>query len=269
MYLLCNRLHSDDAANGAVIASDYEASFISCNPLNESAMRSYNIVLTGEHQSQIVSEPRHRADVSRETDWELSPALLLSTWRQLSDGQRDNMLRAFNTVFSHRPNSLSFTNQLTHPPIHQSYTRAGKNKFFQIAGQSLPQGLGPHGLTGDFQGLQAFIGFFLSTRAPLDGQRLLLNINTKTSAFFPSCTVATLLAVLSRQPNWQLTKLLRGIRVTTRYASGTGDRRAYKIANVTDRNAGSEYLTHNGVKKTVEQYFFDSACSLSLYHLDH
>lgn len=272
VYLLLKRLKGLPATTNTNIASDYNSTLITTSPIPAAALVVHTIVLYGEHQTLNPHSPRYDIDIRPDTNNPQLPlAPLLSpasgSVNPISLGQRNQTIRALDIVFTQRTNAGRFSDHI--PAMNtkvQSVGRASSNKFFDLT--QVPTVLG-----GEWSSFSAYVGFFISSRAPETFSRALLNINTKTSAFYPEKRLSEFIADLERARRTDIHTLLKGLRVCTDYRLNRNnmanpptppiDENLFAIFDYTARQAGGITLNVNGPGVTMPTYFQNSKSCLA------
>ena len=187
-------------------------------------------------------------------------------------GERNNFLRAFNILFSHRANLRTFQD-IPRQRVQLTAVTSSKKFFDLFPSNTTPQqppATAPWQLNA---AMDALPGYFLSSRAVINGN-LILNVNTMTSAFYHPFTansslngLITALESLPQRPGRREVQAhLKDIRVKTNYLVQHGGARevCYSITGVP--NVGNHWATAADVitrvvdpttqqRLTVHQYF--------------
>ena len=220
------------------IASDYHNLLVTVFPIPEQIQTSTHVVqYYGEQErGPTATPPTYVATI------ETMQALPIRDFsRYLSSRSPDNtgyraheddILRALNMIFGRRPSLLTFEDLEPGTNRLQGMGRLGANKFYDrylIGYPAVPVGHNagttpPWGFTDVLhRGLLGQPGFFFSSRASFGGD-LMLNLNSKTSAFYPAGQLTNFIHsfdnnIMQAQPRQyhQLANLLRDVRVVTTY----------------------------------------------------
>ena len=247
------------------IASDYNNTLITLKPIpREYLGRSFLVLFNDDWEEGPGANPiQFRVTITGSTRTDI----LRTVGRLANPGpspvtvaDRNSFLQALNITLSHKSNLGTFKDI----PRHRDQTTAlsSSKKFFDLTFRHpLTNGTGqpPWHLT---QAVDALPGYFVSSRAVVNG-RLLLNVNTMTSAFykpFQNGNLADLMhalnTTLGRPSQRELQSHLKGIRVETNYLrnGGSPHEKRFTITGLPDlHNRSTAQNTDSGIVTQTAQ----------------
>jgi hypothetical protein len=253
---------------GQHIASDYLNLLVTVKPIPNNLREgiTYDVIYYEDWATApSVNSKRFGVTITSETRLSLNdmneyltnPASTVVNDVNTFTGTRDSTLRALNIVFSNATNLATFEDR----PRQNVQTAAnvGPKKFYNLA-MNRPPTAGQDGPWFVSPGIEALPGFFISARAPLHG-RLLLNVNTTTSAFYQPGSLQTLINNLGTNNLPLLQHFLRNLRVETNYLGGgaAAQQIRHSITGLPDTrvrpNAINTSITIDGNQTNVHAYF--------------
>jgi Argonaute linker 1 domain len=183
----------------------------------------FQITMTNEN----VLDLHHLIEYLRNPTPQTASAVINGPNINTIQGTKDAILRALNAIFTHRPNILTFTDI---PRTRaQAVANTGTNKFFTLpAANTADRTAGDTGPWTVDPVIYALPGYFLSAKAVVGG-RLLLNMNTTTSAFYRPFLhaqgqghLATFVTRIPGNPSLrQIQAHIKGLRVRTTYLAAS------------------------------------------------
>ena len=233
MFLLMKKLGSAllqanrgnlDSPQPANIATDYDSFLFTVVPLPEDMLNSsveldlYEEIDDGPHDGG------QKFEVAINGPTELPLAALSQhlarpeSTPEIDIAARDATLRGLNAILGSRPSQFTFADLNAHPAQAQTIFCVGKNKFFEQAQTAWHVGTSPP--PWDLKnGLRAHVGISMSAKVPSPGipGKLLLNLNTATSAFYQSGPLTNLIGRYGTDNLKRLQTFLKGLRVATTY----------------------------------------------------
>lgn len=232
IYLLVKDLHARTDMATTRVVTDYNSFLVSNRPLPDAILdpNTHTVLLYGDHERLRGTFPLYIFTIEQpQSDHVLSINALrniMTSTTAITPAQithKNNIVSALNAMFTNAANVATFADLVQAPGVaaaNRHVARAGSKKFYDMDAAQAHQS-GPFNLAGVDLGYQARLGFFLSARALLGNQSVLLNINTTRAAFRHLGTVSRYIANLhQQQPNLTLPGLngiLHGLRVRTDY----------------------------------------------------
>ena len=141
----------------------------------------------------------------------------VSAHHERTFSNKNEVTSLLNIMISHRPNQYSITSR-AHNRIAK-VSCVGSDKFFAIDYDRPSEHSKPPWWLGS-EGLEALPGYFRSMRVAAEA-KILLNINTATSAFYPSGPLTDVIEKTGFQGKYpRIQRYLKGLRVRTTYLRG-------------------------------------------------
>lgn len=237
IYLLIKQISLHPEMAEINVASDYHSFLVTCKPLPQDILNpEHTVVLYGDHEHLILGYPSYRFKIN-DSHTELKLREIQKSLRdgqpqtEVEEGQKTTQEQAkscLNAIFTNAASVRTFAD--IDPDKTMEVTRAGSKKFFLLGKYGTDDQVrssGPWDMTVENGlDLQARLGFFLSTRMPRGREtgQLLLNVNTTTSAFYPSGNLDAYLDRLMANglSYTKILNLLKGVRVRTTYMRPLG-----------------------------------------------